>query len=102
MSLTPETSADEQLVTVGTFADLASAGLAKSALESAGIPALLRSANANNLIPFAFESQVQVRVSDESAARELLESAEDTPPSEAEVTAAEETQQTLPEEVPED
>ncbi|SEG48799.1 Putative signal transducing protein [Bryocella elongata] len=102
MSLTPETTSDEQLVTVGTFTDLAGAGLAKSALESAGIPALLRSANANSLMPFAFESQVQVRVSDESAARELLESAEDTPPTEAEVTAAEETQETLSEEGTED
>jgi hypothetical protein len=89
-------------VTVGTFSDLAGAGLAKSALESAGIPALLRSANANGLMPFAFESQVQVRAADEAAARNLLETAEDFPASEAEVLAAEETLEELPAESTED
>lgn len=98
---TAEIPGGDELVTVGTFNDLTSAGLAKSALESAGIPALLRSPNANSLIPFAFESEVQVRSADEAAARNLLESAEDSPASEAEVLAAEQEDLAMPtEELP--
>jgi hypothetical protein len=87
---TPLSPGSDELVTVATFNEPVDAGLAHAALESAGIASLLRSANANSLLPFAFESQLQVRSSDEAAALEILGSAIDSPPSEAEVTSDEE------------
>jgi hypothetical protein len=82
-------SSDSALVTVASFPEPADANLARSVLEAAGIEAYLRSANANSMIPVAFESELQVRAADEAAAREALESVEDHPASMAEVTAAE-------------
>ena len=87
---TPLSPDSDELVTVGNFNEPVNAGLAHAALEAAGIASMLRSANANSLLPFAFESQLQVRSSDEAAALEILGSAVDSPPSEAEVTSAEE------------
>jgi hypothetical protein len=91
VSQSPSSAASEELVTVGAFNEPADAGLAQSALEAAGIESMLRSANANSLLPFAFESELQVRSSDESAAREVLDSAFNAPPTEAEVAIAEES-----------
>ncbi len=88
-------SAEEQggaldnFVTIATFPEPATANLARTALESAGIPSFLQGENANNLIPMAFNSRLQVRASDESAAREVLSSAELTPETLEGVTAAE-------------
>ena len=80
---------DGPLVTVATFPEPAEASLACSVLESAGISFFLRGENANSLVPVAFESQLQVRPEDESAARALLNAAEDSPESLEDVTAAE-------------
>lgn len=77
------------LVTVATFPGPAEATVARTVLEGAGIAVFLSGENANGLIPVAFESQIQVRPEDESAARELLNSAEDAPESLESVTAAE-------------
>jgi hypothetical protein len=76
-------------VTVGVFADPASANMARMALDSAGISSFLQGENANSLIPIAFSAQLQVRPEDEEAAREVLSSADDAPASEESVTAAE-------------
>jgi hypothetical protein len=77
------------LVTIATFPEPAEANLARSVLESAGISVFLSGEIANSLIPVAFESQLQVRPEDESAARTLLNSAESAPESLESVTAAE-------------
>jgi hypothetical protein len=77
------------LVTIATFPEPAEANLARSVLEGAGIPVFLSGEIANTLIPVAFESQLQVRVEDESTARALLNSAENAPESIEDVTAAE-------------
>lgn len=79
----------EDLVTVAVYADPASANLARMALESEGITSFLQGENANNLIPVAFMAQLQVRPEDETAAREILNSAEDSPDSMEDVTEAE-------------
>jgi hypothetical protein len=65
------------------------ANMARSALESAGIPAFLQGENANSLIPVAFDARLQVRPEDEAAARRVLDSLELSPESLAFVTAAE-------------
>ena len=77
------------LVTIATFPEPAEASLARTALESAGISVFLSGENANSLFPVAFESQLQVRAEDESAARSLLNSAESAPESLESVTEAE-------------
>jgi len=77
------------LVTIATFPEPAEANMARSVLEGAGISVFLSGENANNLLPVAFESQLQVRAEDESAARALLNSAETAPESMEAVTAAE-------------
>ena len=82
-------SALEGFVTVGTFPEPATANLARTALESAGIPSFLQGENANNLIPMAFTARLQVSAADESAARDVLASAEFAPESLEGVTAAE-------------
>ena len=79
----------EELVTVGRFPDLATAGMAQAALESAGIESMLTGGNATGLIPYAFESLLQVRPEDEPGARALLDQAQTAPMGEAEVLAAE-------------
>ncbi len=76
-------------VTIGTFPEPATANLARTALESAGIPSFLQGENANTLIPMAFMARLQVRSEDEAAARDVLTSAELTPESMESVTAAE-------------
>jgi hypothetical protein len=85
------------LITVATFPEPAEASLARSVLEGAGIAVFLRGENANSLVPVAFESQLQVRPEDESAARALLNSAEDAPESLEDVTAAEIADESAPE-----
>jgi len=77
------------LVTIATFPEPAEANMARTVLEGAGIAVFLRGENANSLFPVAFESQLQVRAEDESAARALLNSAETAPESLENVTAAE-------------
>jgi hypothetical protein len=46
--------------------------MAKGLLESSGVECFLVGENANNLIPSAFRVRLQVRLEDETAARELL------------------------------
>ena len=74
----------------------AEANLARTVLEGAGISVFLRGEVANSLVPFAFESQLQVRPEDESAARALLNSAEMAPESLETVTAAEIAEESKP------
>jgi len=80
---------DGPLVTIATFPEPAEANMARSVLEAAGIQVFLQGENANSLFPVAFDSQLQVRGEDVSAARALLNSAETAPESLADVTAAE-------------
>ena len=80
---------DGPLVTIATFPEPAEANMARSILEAAGIQVFLQGENANSLFPVAFDSQLQVRGEDVSAARALLNSAETAPESLADVTAAE-------------
>ena len=84
------------LVTIATFPEPAEASLARTALESAGIAVFLSGENANSLFPVAFESQLQVRPEDESAARALLSSAENAPESLESVTEAEIAEESEP------
>lgn len=79
-----------RLVTVGAFPDPATAQMARTALEAAGIPVFLQGENANNLIPVAFFARVQVRSEDEEAARDVLTAGDLDPATLEEVTAAEE------------
>jgi hypothetical protein len=67
------------LVTVGRFEDPTEAQMAKGMLESAGLDCFLVGENVNNLMPAAFGVRLQVKAEDESAARELLETAEEAP-----------------------
>jgi len=78
-----------KLVTVATFPEPMEANMARTALESAGIDVYLRGETANNMIPVAFTSQLQVRSEDEAAARSLLSAMVDSPESLEDVTAAE-------------
>ena len=80
---------DDEWVTVARFPGPAEASMARTALENAGIEAFLAGEGANTLIPIAFESLLQVRQTDESAARELLNAAVDTPATEQTVIEAE-------------
>jgi len=77
------------LVTIATFPDPVDANLAQTALESAGIASFLQGETANSLIPVAFTARLQVRAEDETAARGVLDSAEDSPESFESVTEAE-------------
>ena len=63
---------NEELVTVANFPDPVTANIARSAIESAGIPVFLQGEQANSLLPVAFEARVQVRPQDEAAARKIL------------------------------
>jgi hypothetical protein len=96
MSNKNQQSYDGPLVTVATFPEPAEASIARSVLEAAGIPVFLSGENANSLLPVAFESQLQVRSEDESAARALLNSAETAPETLDSVTAAEIAGETEP------
>jgi hypothetical protein len=79
----------DALITVATFPEPMEANMARSALESAGIPVFLQGETANSLIPVAFDARLQVRPEDEAAARRVLDSLELSPESLAFVTAAE-------------
>jgi hypothetical protein len=79
----------DALITVATFPEPMEANMARSALESAGIPVFLQGETANSLIPVAFDARLQVRPEDEAAARRVLDSLELAPESLAFVTAAE-------------
>jgi hypothetical protein len=79
----------EELVTVGVYPDPATAQVARTMLDAAGVPVFLQGENANSLIPVAFTARLQVLPRDEARARELLASAELQPVSLEEVTAAE-------------
>jgi Putative prokaryotic signal transducing protein len=89
--LTEESAAypSEGLVTVAEFPDPMTANMARMALDAAGITSFLQGENANNLIPVAFASRLQVRPEDEAAAREVLASPSEAPETEEDVTAAE-------------
>lgn len=84
-----EANEQDELVTIASFPEPMEANMARSALEAAGIPVFLVGETANSMIPVAFESQLQVRVTDEAAARGLLEAMDDAPESLESVTAAE-------------
>ena len=71
----PEPTPPEGLVTVGRFESPVEAQIAKGALESAGVESFLVGENANNLIQSAFRVRLQVRLEDESAAREMISQA---------------------------
>ena len=58
--------------TVGSFESPMEAQIAKGMLESTGMECFLSGENTNSLIHAAFPTQLQVRVEDEAAARELL------------------------------
>lgn len=80
---------EDDFVTIATFPEPMEANMARSALESAGIPVFIVGETANSMIPVAFESQLQVRLEDEVAARGLLDAMNDSPESLEFVTAAE-------------
>lgn len=75
----PVLYSDQELVTVAEFADPATANVARSAIESAGIPVFLQGEQANSLLPVAFGALVQVRPQDEAAARRILDEYETDP-----------------------
>ncbi len=79
----------EDLVTIGSFPEPMAASLARTALESAGIESFLQGETANSMIPVAFVARLLVRREDETAARAVLDGAEDTPESLQSVTDAE-------------
>ena len=79
----------DDLVTIAVFPEPMEANMARSALESAGIPVFLQGETANSMIPVAFISQLQVRFEDELAARNLLKAMDDNPETLESVTAAE-------------
>jgi hypothetical protein len=68
----PEPAPPEGLMTVARFEDPVEAQMARGMLESAGVECFLVGENVNNLLGAAFRVRLQVRVEDESAARELL------------------------------
>ena len=89
MSEETAVGAQDELVTIATFPEPMEASMARSALEAAGIDVFLQGETANNMIPVAFSSQLQVRPEDEAAARSLLDAMDDAPESLESVTAAE-------------
>ncbi len=89
MSDEAQMNPQDELVTIATFPEPMEANMARSALEASGIPVFVVGETANSMIPVAFESQLQVQVKDEAAARGLLEAMDDTPETLESVTAAE-------------
>jgi hypothetical protein len=67
--------ADSELVVVGTFLSQFEADLARSALEAAGIDAMVRSDDCGGMRPHLWMSGVQllVRTEDAAYASELIE-----------------------------
>ena len=94
MATEPVLYSDEELVPVASFPDPATANVARTALESAGIDVFLQGENANSLLPVAFGARVMVRPADEARAREILAEFEAQPVSFEDVTAAEEAGET--------
>ena len=94
MATEPVLYSDEELVPVASFPDPATANVARTALESAGIDVFLQGENANSLLPIAFGARVMVRPADEARAREILAEFEAQPVSFEDVTAAEEAGET--------
>ena len=88
-NLMSDKHSSQPAVTIATFQDPVDANLAQTALESAGIPSFIQGETANSMIPVAFVARLQVRPEDETAARAVLDGAEDSPESMEEVTAAE-------------
>ncbi len=80
---------DQELVTVANFPDPATANVARTALEAAGIPVFMQGENANSLLPIAFEVRIQVSAEHEMAARKVLDDFEANPESVESVTRAE-------------
>jgi hypothetical protein len=80
---------NQELVTVAEFPDPATANVARTALEAAGIPVFLQGENANSLLPVAFEARVQVRPEDEAPARQVLQDFEAQPVTFEDVSEAE-------------
>jgi hypothetical protein len=68
----PEPTPPEGLATIARFESPMEAQMAKGLLESSGVECFLVGENANNLIQAAFRVRLQVRLEDETAARELL------------------------------
>jgi hypothetical protein len=89
MSNEANVDVQDDLVTIATFPEPMEANMARSALEAAGIPVFIVGETANSMIPVAFESQLQVQLKDEAAARSLLNAMNDAPESIESVTAAE-------------
>jgi hypothetical protein len=89
MSTEGSVDPQDELVTIATFPEPMEANMARSALEAAGIPVFIVGETANSMIPVAFESQLQVQMKDEAAARGLLDALNDAPESLESVTAAE-------------
>lgn len=73
-----KTQDPEEYVTVAEFIEPVFAQMAKGALESAGIECFLEGEHGNSLLAAAFWAQLQVHREDEEAAREILDSAEDS------------------------
>jgi hypothetical protein len=89
MANQPVVYSGEDLVTIAEFPDPATANVARTALESAGIPVFVQGENANSLLPVAFEARLQVRPMDEAAARRVLADFEQNPETLDSVTQAE-------------
>ncbi len=85
----PVLYSDDELVTVAEFPEPATANVARTALESAGIEVFMQGENANSLLPVAFEVRVMVRPQDEAAARAILTDFEAQPETMESVSAAE-------------
>ena len=72
---------NEELVTVATFANSMEAGVARGYLESEGIDCCVIDENVSQIMPYldglVGGVKLQVRESDEVAARALLEDAEE-------------------------
>ena len=83
---------DDTLVTIGIFPGPAEADMARAALDASGITSFVHGENANSLLPVAFSARLQVRASDEAAARSILE----VPSEMSDVTAAEALSESRP------
>ena len=69
-----ESKKSEELVTIARFIEPTEAQMAQGALQSAEIESFIVGENANSLIALAFRAALQVRRSDESAAKAILNS----------------------------
>ncbi len=90
MATQPVLYSDQEPFTVADFPDPATAHVARTALESAGIAVFLQGEHANNLLPIAFGARLLVQPADEARARQILADFEAQPVSLTDVDAAEE------------